>query len=80
MSAYSTTGSLVQTLNGTNGCVLGEPSLLLGRSETVTVIADTFVEAFILTKEDYDDIPEIHPQIDDIQNNPVLSAFTQVHL
>lgn len=80
MSAYSSTGSLVQNLDGKNGCVLGEPSLLLGRSETVTVIADTFVEAFILTKEDYDDIPEIHPQIGDIQNNPILSAFAQVHL
>lgn len=80
MSAYSSTGSLVQNLDGKNGCVLGEPSLLLGRSETVTVIADTFVEAFILTKEDYDDIPEIHPQIGDIQNNPILSAFARVHL
>lgn len=80
MSAYSAQGSLLQTLDGAKGCVLGEPSLILGRSETATIIAETFVEAFELTKEDYDDIPEIHPPTESLPNNPILSSVARIHL
>ena len=80
LNAYSSLGSLLQTMDGVHGCVLGEPSLILGRSEAATVIAETFVEAFELSKADYDEIPELHPALDDIQNNPILSAVANVHL
>ena len=59
----NTSGSLINVLEGSNGCVLGEASIINGSEETASAIAETYVEAFELMKEDYDEIAELHPQI-----------------
>lgn len=56
-------GSLINVLDGANGCVLGESSIINGSEETASAIAETYVEAFELMKEDFDEIAELHPQL-----------------
>lgn len=63
VDVISKTGELLNTLDGANGCILGETSLINRTEEVASVIAETYVEAFELTKEDFDEIVEIHPQI-----------------
>ena len=57
-------GRITDKADGIFGCVLGEASVLNGHEERESVIAETYVEAFELTKEDFDDIVEEHPQLE----------------
>lgn len=58
-------GQLITVFDGVNGCVLGEASLLNGTEEQASAIADTYVEAFELMKDDFDEIVAHHPQLQD---------------
>ena len=57
-------GIIVGECDGISGSVIGEASLLKGTPETISSIAVTYVEAFELLKEDYDEIIEMHPQLE----------------
>lgn len=52
-------------IDGANGGVLGERSVIFEKTETASVVARTYVEAFELTKEDFQRITEAHPIVGD---------------
>lgn len=56
-------GNVVNAIDGINGPVLGEASVIRGKEEVNSAVAETYVECFELTKEDYDEITELHPGI-----------------
>lgn len=76
VSSYNKQGSLLGTFDGDSTLIIGETSIILGRAEQATTIADTYVEAFELLKEDYDDIQQIHPQGLNENNNMLVSSNT----
>ncbi|KAK8870960.1 hypothetical protein M9Y10_008873 [Tritrichomonas musculus] len=57
-----TNGIIIDTFDGSSGCVLGEQSMLSGSEEIASAMAVTYVEAFELRKEDFDYILTTHPQ------------------
>ena len=69
----NTSGALINVLDGANGCVLGESSIINGSAESASAIAETYVEAFELMKEDFDQIAELHPQL----QNGLMPRTTQ---
>jgi hyperpolarization activated cyclic nucleotide-gated potassium channel 2 len=56
-------GAIVRSFDGMNGVVLGEASVLNGSEETASGIAETYVEAFELMKDDFDEIAAAFPQL-----------------
>jgi hyperpolarization activated cyclic nucleotide-gated potassium channel 2 len=56
-------GMVISSLDGANGVVLGEASVLFGGEEQASAIAETYVEAFELMKEDFEEIAAAYPQI-----------------
>jgi hypothetical protein len=56
-------GAIISTFDGANGVVLGEASVLNGVEEQASAVAETYVEAFELMKEDFDDIVVAHPEV-----------------
>ncbi|OHS96218.1 cation channel family protein [Tritrichomonas foetus] len=56
-------GAIVGECDGIDGSVIGEASVLNGTPEQISSIAETYVEAFELLKEDFDEIVMVHPQI-----------------
>jgi hypothetical protein len=58
-------GGLSRVLDGANGVVLGEESVLNGKKEETSAIAETYVEAFELRKEDIDNLVALHPEVQD---------------
>jgi hypothetical protein len=63
VAIMNTNGAIFQTLDGVNGFVLGEASVLSGAVEPASAIAETYVDAFELMKEDFDEIVAMHPEI-----------------
>lgn len=59
---FTETGQLITTIDGDDGCILGEGSLLNGTEEQASAIASSYVKAFELSKEDYDEIISHHPR------------------
>ncbi|EAY18967.1 cyclic nucleotide-binding domain containing protein [Trichomonas vaginalis G3] len=59
----SPSGSLLRVNDGYSGFVLGETSVVGGDVVESSAIAETYVEAFELTKDDFDEIAEEHPQL-----------------
>jgi CRP-like cAMP-binding protein len=57
------TGGIITSFDGASGFVLGEASVLGGAEEPTSAIAETYVEAFELMKEDIDEIVESHPDL-----------------
>jgi voltage-gated potassium channel len=56
-------GAVITTFDGLSGFVLGERSVLTGEEEEASAIAETYVDAFELMKEDFDEIVQKHPEI-----------------
>lgn len=54
------TGSFIASFDGKNICVLGETSVIYGTEEVTCSIAETYVEAFELSKESIESIPGLH--------------------
>ena len=52
-------GSFIKSFDGSTGTVFGESSFLNGTEEVTCVIAETYVEAYELLKEDFDAIEGI---------------------
>lgn len=63
VDVINTNGMKVSTFDGSSGCVFGDQSMLSGMEEVASVIAVTYVEAFELLKEDFNEIFEAHPQL-----------------
>ena len=59
----SSNGMSISKDNLLTGSVLGEASMINEIEEQHSAIALTYVEAFELVKEDFDEIVQIHPQI-----------------
>jgi hypothetical protein len=57
------TGGIITSFDGASGFVLGEASVLRNTEEASSAIAETYVEAFELMKEDLDDIVQSHPDL-----------------
>jgi len=72
----SGSGTLLNVLDGANGCVLGEASVINGSEEVASAIAETYVEAFELMKEDFDEIVQDFPQLQHnlMKKSPSLGA------
>lgn len=54
-------GALLAVMDGFSGFVLGETSVISGDPEKNSSIAETYVEAFELSKDDFIDLTEEHP-------------------
>ena len=65
VSIVSPNGVTLSRVDGVTGAVLGETSMINKTEEINSAIALTYVEAFELLKEDFDDIIELHPQLQD---------------
>ncbi|OHT07033.1 cation channel family protein [Tritrichomonas foetus] len=62
VAVINANGQTINTFDGSTGCVFGDVSMLTGAEEVASAIAETYVEAFELLKEDFDRIVEEHPQ------------------
>ena len=65
VALLTSNGQLTNIVDGSTGCVLGESSVINNIPETASAVAETYVEAFELTKEDYQLIREECPQFED---------------
>lgn len=65
VSIVSPTGGVICRIDGHKGSVLGEESMINRVEEPNSAIAVTYVEAFELLKEDFDDIVHEHPMFQD---------------
>lgn len=78
-----TNGMIIGTFDGSSGCVLGEQSMLSGVEEVASAMAVTYVEAFELRKEDFDEIVATHPQFQSRLKNPQnnnINSFKNTNL
>lgn len=81
VSLYNNQGSLLANFDVQSTLLIGETSVVLGRAEQATAIADTYVEAFELLKEDYDQLEEIHPPgLEFFNDNRMLRVPSLYHL
>ena len=62
IQALTDTGALVNTFDGENSCVLGENSVVNKHPERCTLIAETYVETYEVSKKDFDHIMAADPE------------------
>lgn len=63
VALINTNGMIVDECNGVKGSVIGEESVINGNPEIFSSIAKTYVEAFELLKDDFDEIAMLHPRL-----------------
>ena len=59
VDVISRDGLRLKTFDGSVGVIIGESSLATGNEEPVSIMANTYVEAFELSKDDFDEITEL---------------------
>ncbi|OHT09533.1 voltage and ligand gated potassium channel [Tritrichomonas foetus] len=62
-------GSFITSFDGSTGTVFGESSVINGTEEVTCVIAETYVEAYALSKKDLDSIQGIHENFARVRMN-----------
>ena len=59
VDVISREGLRLKTFDGSAGVIIGESSLVTGQEEPASIMANTYVEAFELSKDDFDEISEL---------------------
>ncbi|KAK8884131.1 hypothetical protein M9Y10_043237 [Tritrichomonas musculus] len=81
VALINSNGMIVDECTGFKGSVIGEESVINGNPELFSSIAKTYVEAFELMKEDFDEIVMLHPQIQrTLQNTTTQHAIKRIDI
>lgn len=81
VALINTNGLIVDECSGRKGSVIGEESVINGNPEIFSSIAKTYVEAFELLKEDFDEIAMLHPRIQtQLQNTTTQLSMKRIDI
>ena len=81
VALINSNGMIVDECNGVKGSVIGEESVINGNPEFFSSIAKTYVEAFELLKEDFDEIVMLHPRIQrQLQNTTTQLSMKRIDI